>query len=115
MSQSERSERNYKLVTNVGKLHLDSETADVQFVFDNNGSVEKISAHKCLLASASVVFKRMFFGELKEGNEVRIEDVSIDGFAAFLQYFYLDVVTFNSSVIAEVMKLAGRYKSRYLN
>lgn len=112
MSQSERSERNYKLVTNVGKLHLDAETADISFVFDNNGSVEKISAHKCLLASGSEVFKRMFFGELKEGKEIRIVDVSIDGFTAFLQYFYLDVVTFNSTVIAEVMQLADKYDAQ---
>lgn len=112
MSESERSERNYKLVTNVGKLHLDAETADISFVFENNGSVERISAHKCLLASGSVVFKRMFFGELKEGNEIQIVDVSIDGFTAFLQYFYLDVVTFNSTVIAEVMKLADKYDAQ---
>lgn len=112
MSESERSERNYKLVTNVGKLHLDAETADVVFIFNNNGSVERISAHKCLLASGSEVFKRMFFGELKEGTEIRIVDVSMDGFTAFLQYFYLDVVTFNSSVIAEVMKLADKYDAQ---
>lgn len=112
MSESERSERNYKLVSNVGKLHLDAETADVVFIFDNNGSVERISAHKCLLAAGSEVFKRMFFGELKEGKEIRIVDVSMDGFTAFLQYFYLDVVTFNSTVISEVMKLADKYDAQ---
>lgn len=109
MSESERSERNYQLVTNVGKLHLDEETADVKFLFDNEGNVESVSAHKCLLATGSPVFKRMFFGELKEGSEIQIVDVSIDGFTAFLQYFYLDIVTYNSTVIAEVMKLADKY------
>lgn len=113
MSERERTERNYKLVTNVSKLHLDEETADVVFVFDNNnGSVERITAHKCLLASGSEVFKRMFFGELKEGKEIPIVDVSIDGFVAFLQYFYMDVVTYNSAVIAEVMKLADKYDAQ---
>lgn len=109
MCDSERSERNYKLITNIGKLHLDAETADVVFVFDNNGSVERVSAHRCLLAAGSEVFKRMFFGELKEGREIQIVDVSIGGFRAFLQYFYLDVITYNSTVIAEVMKLADKY------
>lgn len=109
MSESERSERNYKLVTNVGKLHLDEETADVKFIFDNDGNVESISAHKCLLATGSPVFKQMFFGELKEGSEIHIVDVSIDGFTAFLQYFYLEIVTYNNTVIAEVMKLADKY------
>lgn len=109
MSESERSERNYKLVSNVGKLHLDEETADVKFIFDIGGNVESVSAHKCLLATGSPVFKRMFFGELKEGAEIPIVDVSIDGFTAFLQYFYLEIVTYNNIVIAEVMKLADKY------
>lgn len=112
MSDSERSERNYKLVPNVSKLHLDEETADVVFTFKNNGSVERISAHKCLLAAGSVVFKRMFFGELKEDKAVPIVDVSIEGFVAFLQYFYLDVVTYNANVIAEVMQLADKYDAQ---
>lgn len=112
MSESERSERNYKLATNVGKLHLDEETADVVFTFDNNGFVERISAHKCLLASGSEVFKKMFYGDLKEGNEIEIVDVSIEGFTAFLQYFYLDICTYDSTVIAEVMKLADKYDAQ---
>lgn len=106
MSESERSERNYKLVTNLGKLYLDDETADVKFIFENGASV---AAHKCLLAAGSPVYKQMFFGELKEGTEIRIVDVSIDVFIAFLQYFYMDVVTYNNTVIGEVMKLADKY------
>lgn len=108
MSESERSERNYKLITNVGKLNLDEETADVAFTFGEE-NVERVVAHKCLLAAGSPVFKRMFFGDLKEGAEVPMVDVSIDGFTAFLQYFYLDVVTYNNTVIGEVMKLADKY------
>lgn len=109
MSETERSERNYKLVTNVGKLYLDEESADVKFVFEHSGNVEKVVAHRCILATASPVFKQMFFGELKEGTEIPIVDVSIDGFTAFLQYFYLEFVTLNGNVIAEVMKLADKY------
>lgn len=109
MSESERSERNYKLVTNVSKLHLDEETADIKFIFDNGENTESIAAHKCLLAAGSSVFKRMFYGELKEGLEIHIVDVTIDGFSAFLQYFYMEVVTYNSTNIAEVMKLADKY------
>lgn len=109
MSESERSERNYKLATNVGELYLDDQTADVKFIFENGGNVESVVAHKCLLAAGSLVFKRMFFGGLKEGAEIPIVDVSIDGFRAFLQYFYAEIVTFNSTVIGEVMKLADKY------
>lgn len=109
MSESERSERNYKLVTNVGKLYLDDESADVKFNFDYGGNVESVVAHRCILATGSPVFKQMFYGELKEGTEIPIVDASIDGFIAFLQYFYLESVTYNSTVIGEVMKLADKY------
>lgn len=97
MSVSERSERNYKLVTNVGKLYLDEETADVKFIFENGDNIESVVAHRSLLAAGSCVFRRMFYGDLKEGTEVPIVDVSIDGFIAFLQYFYMEVVTYNST------------------
>lgn len=109
MSICERSERNYKLTSNVTGLYIDAETADVNFIFDSEGVSECVPAHKCILATASPVFKQMFYGDLKEGSEVRIVDVCMDGFKAFLQYFYLDVVTYNKNVIAEVMKCADKY------
>lgn len=109
MSICERSERNYKLASNVAGLYMDAGTADVNFIFDSDGGRESVPAHKCILAAASPVFKQMFYGELKEGSEIRMVDVCVDGFKAFLQYFYLDVVTYNNSVIAEVMKLADKY------
>lgn len=109
MSICERSERNFKLTSNVSGLYSDAETADVNFIFDLDGVSECIPAHKCILAAASPVFKRMFYGELKEGSDIQIVDVCVDGFKAFLQYFYLDMVTYNNNVIAEVMKLADKY------
>lgn len=109
MSICERSERNYKLTSNLAGLYMDAETADINFIFDLDGVVERVPAHKCILAASSPVFKQMFYGELKEGSEIRIVDVCLDGFKAFLQYFYLDVVTFSSNNIAEVMKLSDKY------
>lgn len=109
MSICERSVPNYKLASNVAGLYIDAETADVNFIFDSDGVSEYVPAHKCILAAASPVFKRMFYGELKEGSEIRIVDVCADGFKAFLQYFYLDAVTYNNSSIADVMKLADKY------
>lgn len=109
MSECERSERNYKIVPNVATLYLDIESTDVTFIFEQNEETKTVSAHKCLLAASSPVLRQMFYGELKEGSEIRIVDVSIDGFTAFLQYFYLDVVTYNNTVISEVMKLADKY------
>lgn len=109
MSESESTERNYKLSTNISALYLNGETADVKFIFEHGCSVESVGAHKCLLAAGSSVFHQMFYGGLKEGSEIRIVDVSIEGFTAFLQYFYLEVVTYNSILIGEVMKLSDKY------
>lgn len=58
----------------------------------------------------------MFFGSLAEQNDVRIIDVSIDGFKEFLEYFYhddLDVAKLKH--IVEVVYLAEKYEvSGYL-
>lgn len=123
MSECERTERNYKICSNVASLYMDKDSTDITFTFERDGVTQSVSAHKCLLASGSPVFRQMFYGELKEGPIIKIVDVSIDGFTAFLQYFYLDVATFNNSVISEVMKLADKYDvagcmelcTRYLN
>lgn len=109
MSISERTERNYQVLGNVGKLYLDQQTADVTFLFDSATGIQTVTAHKCILATASPVFRRMFFGELKEGNEVHIVDVSRDSFVAFIQFFYLEHVTLSGSIVGEVMKLADKY------
>lgn len=109
MSISERTERNYQVLGNIGKLYLDEQTADVTFLFDHENGTQTIAAHKCILATASSVFRQMFYGDLKEGNEVRIVDVTRDAFVAFLQFFYLEHITFSGSIIGEVMKLADKY------
>lgn len=109
MSISERTERNYQVLGNVGKLYLDPQTADVTFLFDSADGTQTVTAHKCILATASPVFRRMFFGELKEADQVRIVDVSRDSFVAFIQFFYLEHVTLSGSIVGEVMKLADKY------
>lgn len=109
MSISERSERNYKIASNIAHLFIDAETADVNFIFETNGTTETIPAHKCILAAASPVFRQMFYGELKEGTDIHIVDSNVDGFKVFLQFFYLEMVTLNNGVIGDVMKLADKY------
>lgn len=71
--------------------------------------MKRIPAHKCLLAIASPVFHRMFFGELKEEADVRIVDVSVDGFSEFLQFFYMEEVNLTGDNFAEVITLADKY------
>ena len=70
----------------------DSEVApDVTFlVKGENGESSKIGAHKVLLAGISPVFKRMFFGPMKETKEV-VEvkkETSPESFRAMVDYIY---------------------------
>lgn len=56
------------------KMFHDSETADVCFVLkSDDDSIERILAHKNILAAASDVFKSMFYGPLKEDGDVQVE------------------------------------------
>lgn len=98
------------LLENVKDVFLDSTTADVDFVFNSvDGSVARVSAHKILLAASSNVFKRMFFGELKENGDVQMVDVSDAAFKEFLQYFYLSEVKLTEDNIASVIYLGHKY------
>lgn len=91
-------------------LYLDAETADVSFlVGDQTASQAKIAAHKNLLAAASDVFKRMFYGPLRETDNVRIMGVSAAAFTEFLQFFYVEHVKLTADNIDAVMDLGHKY------
>lgn len=85
---------------------------DVTFILTNQKAdhVERISAHKLVLAATSPVFKAMFYGELKEDGDIRITDVSAEGFKDFLQLFYKEQVELDViNNIADVLKLIDKY------
>ncbi|CAN8007580.1 unnamed protein product [Ixodes pacificus] len=69
---------------------------DVEFLvergFDN--SPRSFRAHKMVLAMRNEVFEAMFYGNLPEGDQVRITDLEPDGFSTFLRYLYSQQVTF---------------------
>lgn len=92
---------------------LDQLSADITFIVgpENCPMPEKIPAHKIVLASCSPVFNAMFFGSLPEQSEIRIIDVSANGFKEFLEYFYHDEkdVTKHKCIV-EVMYLAEKYE-----
>lgn len=94
----------------VTKLYLDSETADVHFVFGSNDDPpRRVPAYKNLLAGASDVFKAMFHGQLKGMGDIPVNDVSAAAFEEFLQCFYIAETTMSIENIADVMCLADRY------
>lgn len=101
--------KNFHAASNLQALYLNDSTADIHFEFETDGVVQKLGAHRCILAIGSPVFQKMFFGDLSEGNSVRIIDATVDAFIEFLQYFYLEKITLDSESIEEVMTLADKY------
>lgn len=93
----------------ISKLYLDVDLTDVIFVFKTNDLVEEVSAHKLILAAASPVFHKMFFGLINSGRYIRISDATVNGFKAFLQFFYKDNVVVTMEHIEEILNLAGKY------
>lgn len=86
------------------KLYLDSETADVHFIFGNEKKV-RIPAHKMLMAANSETFKSIFYGE----STHEVPNVSIDAFKEFLQFFYFDNVQLSMENIADVLCLGKAF------
>lgn len=96
------------------QLYLNADTADVFFILksNENGQMEKIPGHKCLMGAAHPVFNAMFFGQLKETGDVEIIDASAEAFKEFLQFFYLNKVTLTPENIGDVLNLAKKYEIR---
>ncbi|XP_037035000.1 BTB/POZ domain-containing protein 6-A-like [Bradysia coprophila] len=94
---------------NVQRHYLNEETADVFFLCGNNEMEERIPAHKILLAASTDVFDTMFYGPLREGDEIKIDDATPDGFRQFLRYFYFNGMELSLEFIDEVMYLAKKY------
>ena len=63
---------------------------DVFFlVLEEDGGNVRIGAHRLILAAVSPVFKRMFFGPMKETKEVmEVEDTSAKAVRAMIDYIY---------------------------
>ena len=76
-------------------LYPDSEIPpDVFFlVKESDGKDEeskRIGAHRLLLAGTSPVFRRMFFGPMKEtGEVVEVKDTTPEAFEAMIDYIYM--------------------------
>lgn len=93
------------------KLYLDAETADVHFTFDlEDGTVKRIAAHKNILASASDVFRAMFYGASKmEQDDIHVNGVPDAAFIEFLQFFYRTQIKLTIENIDGVMQLGHKY------
>lgn len=105
---SQRRElKNYHINSNLYKLYKNANITDVSFLF--NDEKKKIAANKCLLAVASPVFEKMFYGDLKEPGDISIVDATYEAFLEFLQFFYSDKFELSTDNICEVLTLADKY------
>ena len=75
--------------------------------------VKEVRAHKLVLASSSPVFKRMFYGAMKETKDViPVEQSTADAFSLLLDYFYQKDINCKEMTIVELfdlVNLAERY------
>lgn len=90
-------------------LYLNAELADVHFVCKSDDDVEKVPANKSLLAVTSPVFKKMFFGPMKETGDVEIVDANVDAFKEFLKFFYFRNVKLTMENMKIVFDLVEKY------
>lgn len=111
MSTKVFNKSNISLNKHSGKLYLDSEKSDVNFlVFIDDNQFETVPAHKLILSIGSPVFDAMFYGPMKETGDVKIVDTSPDAIKEFLQFLYLNEVRLTSDNIIEVIKLCHKYE-----
>ncbi|KAH8366971.1 hypothetical protein KR200_012095 [Drosophila serrata] len=78
-----------------GQYLLHSEKwADCRFLVGSVPNQRVIAGHKLLLAMASPVFERMFYGHLPDKTDpIVIPDVQPEAFEALLEYIYTDRIT----------------------
>lgn len=131
-SIADKTYKNQALPAKLKKLYLDAATADAYFLFEDTMKSEKVPVHKNLLAIGSDSLYAMFYRGLKaagddDGNAdeakavtvngdenadsdiVKIDDVSIDAFKEFLQFFYCDQIKVTMENVYEVVYLGKKY------
>ncbi|XP_060662723.1 uncharacterized protein LOC132795832 [Drosophila nasuta] len=95
-----------------GQYLLHSEKwADCRFLVGTPPNQRIISGHKLLLAMASPVFERMFYGNLPDKTDpIIIPDVQPEAFEAMLDYIYTDRITIGSfDKACELCYVAKKY------
>lgn len=94
----------YEVLERHQHMFLNSQGADVWFVFDN----ERIPAHKCKLKVMNPWLKSMFHGSLPEGDEIDMTNFNVTGavFTEFLRFIYFRKANLTMDNIRGIMNLA---------
>ena len=82
--------------------------SDIAFTCGESSRI--FHAHKYVLATSSVVFYSMFYGNLAEKESpIRITDAEEESFKEFLRYLYTDDCEMTAENAVQVMYLAKKY------
>ncbi|KAF8362615.1 hypothetical protein PRIPAC_89538 [Pristionchus pacificus] len=79
---------------------------DVTFIIGE----ERIYAGRQILSLYSPVFTAMFYGELREENDVKLEDVDRDDFLEFLRFMYPSKQMITGNNVNNLLELSDRYQ-----
>eukprot|EP00092_Neocalanus_flemingeri_P016982 GFUD01018367.1.p1 GENE.GFUD01018367.1~~GFUD01018367.1.p1 ORF type:complete len:274 (-),score=54.10 GFUD01018367.1:159-980(-) len=89
---------------------------DVRFLFTDGKNGNELKAHKLLLAVASDVFQRAFYGSMKkettEEEDVKIVDASIEVFKTMVEFIYnkeLNWKAFDLHFLCSLYYLGDKY------
>lgn len=92
------------------RLYLDEATADIHFEFKHGREIERVPAHKCILAKASPVFQQMLFGMSTKKKILKIVGSTAEMFREFFKLFYLSHISLDDENIASMMDLCEKYQ-----
>ena len=77
------------------------------------GNKRNVKAHKMILATFSPVFRKMFFGPMKESKDIiPIKETTVDAFNKLIEYFYqvdIDCGEIDVIELFDILNLAERY------
>lgn len=89
---------------------MDEKTCDVRFILTTeDGDIEKVPAHKCILAAISDKYKKQFYGAFEKKDTVHMPNSTAEAFKEFLQFFYRSLVTVTAKNVAQVMSLTKEH------
>ena len=97
---------------------------DVTFQVEEEGSSKEVVAHRLLLAGVSTVFRKLFYGPMKEEQElVVIKDTTFEAFTTMINFIYQTHGMNNFSMkdivcpesLFEIFNVSERYQVTELN
>jgi len=109
---------NTKLVKFLNPNFHSCPPTDVRFLFkDQDGGIKEVKAHRFVLACASDVFNKQFFGSFEAKSDVEIKDASENVFLTMVEFIYNKKPNYKESDLSFLTSLyymADKYNIEHL-